>query len=121
MWTSSCFNQEEGGAVYLKPSSGDEFDLRQYKKCGFFLGLLLRNSQQARMPLPTYFFAKILFHPSMLPAPFIADLKEVKPLIGKSLESTTEDYIDDMFLYFELTDKIGDGKEVSTTPFKEGG
>ena len=57
----------------------------------------------------------------MLPAPSIANLKEVKPLIGKSLESTTEDYIDDMFLYFELTDKIGDGEEVSTTPLKEGG
>ena len=55
----------------------------------------------------------------MLPAPSIADLKKVKPAIAKSLESINEDNIDDMFLAFEVTEKIGDVNR--TTPLKEGG
>ena len=97
MANSKIFTQEEKGHLRLLPCCAWKIKPEDYECSGLFLGLLIKNSQQAPFPLHKYFFSKLLH--SDAPSPTEDDLADVMPQVGKSMKNLTVDNIEDIDVF----------------------
>nr|XP_035978617.1 probable E3 ubiquitin-protein ligase HERC6 isoform X2 [Halichoerus grypus] len=101
---------EEGSYMWFPVSP--KFERKRYFLFGILCGLSLNNSNVANLPFPLALFKKLLDQ-----KPSLQDLKELSPLLGKSLQEVLNNEADDLgeelCIYFSIP---WDKKDVALIP-----
>nr|XP_021558148.1 probable E3 ubiquitin-protein ligase HERC6 isoform X2 [Neomonachus schauinslandi] len=101
---------EEGSYMWFPVSP--KFEKKRYFLFGILCGLSLNNSNVANLPFPLALFKKLLDQ-----KPSLQDLKELSPLLGKSLQEVLNNEADDLgeelYIYFSIH---WDNKDVALIP-----
>ncbi|XP_045647665.1 probable E3 ubiquitin-protein ligase HERC6 [Ursus americanus] len=101
---------EEGSYMWFPVSP--KFEKKRYFLFGILCGLSLNNSNVANLPFPLALFKKLLDQ-----KPSLQDLKELSPLLGKSLQEVLNNEADDigeeLDIYFSIS---WDKKDVNLIP-----
>ncbi|XP_030879668.1 probable E3 ubiquitin-protein ligase HERC6 isoform X3 [Leptonychotes weddellii] len=101
---------EEGSYMWFPVSP--KFEKKRYFLFGILCGLSLNNSNVANLPFPLALFKKLLDQ-----KPSLQDLKELSPLLGKSLQEVLNNEADDLGEELYINFSIHwDNKDVALIP-----
>ena len=82
---------------------------RHYEAGGYFLGQIVRNSCQAYLNLPLFFYDWLLLPPGEVPTPTFQDLEDIRPTEANILKQFKADPLKiPEYTYFQVNYKVGD-------------